>query len=211
MRLSIFGATGRTGRLLTQAALAEGHEVVALARTPGKLDIKHERLLVVPGNLQDAASVAEVIAGSAAVLSVLGPTSNRPVFEVSQGMQSILAAMNEHRVRRLVQSVGAGVGDPNDRPTYLDRGIGAMLKLVSGNVYRDMLRVAELIRASELDWTLVRVPMLTDEPASGQVRVGYLGKGVGTRISRGDVATWILQQANDMTFVRQAPVISNPS
>jgi hypothetical protein len=72
-----------------------------------------------------------------------------------------------------------------------------------------MVRVADLIRASDLDWTLVRVPMLTDAPPSGDVLVGYLGRGVGARISRTDMAAFILEQASDDTYLRQAPVISN--
>jgi hypothetical protein len=119
-----------------------------------------------------------------------------------------VAAMEAQGVRRLVQSVGACASDPRDRPGLLDRAIKVALKLVSRHVYEDMVRTAGIIRVSDLDWTLVRVPMLTDDPAQGDLRVGYVGQGVGPRVSRADLAAFVLQQVEDPTWVRQAPVIS---
>jgi putative NADH-flavin reductase len=209
MKLAILGAPGRTGKLLVQQALDAGHHVVAFARTPSKLGIEHEHLDIVQGDVQDAEQVATAIGGTEAVLSVLGPTSNEPAYEVSKGMANILAAMEKHGVRRLIQTVGAGIGDPSDGPGLLDRMITVLLKLASRYVYEDMVRVSDIIRASDLDWTLVRVPMLTNEPPAGDVKVGYLGKGVGSRISRADIAAFMVKQADSDTYLRQAPVISN--
>lgn len=209
VRLAIFGATGRTGRLLVAQALEAGHEVVAFTRSPRKLDLENERLIVVQGDVLDGAMVARAIPAAGAVLSVLGPASNEPVFEVSRGMENILAAMEAHGVQRLVQSIGAGVSDPLDKPGLLDWGIKVALKLASRNVYEDMVRANDLIRGSNRDWTLVRVPMLTDDPPTGSVKTGYLGQGVGFRVSRADMAAFILRQADDLTYLRQAPVISN--
>jgi putative NADH-flavin reductase len=209
MNLTIFGATGRAGKLLVSQALEAGHQVTALARTPHKLEMDHEQLTVIEGDVQDAQKVTSAVLGSDAVLSVLGPTNNQPTYEVSQGMGHILVAMDQQGVRRLVQSVGAGVGDPQDQPGLLDRLIKIALKLASRYVYEDMVRVADAIRASDVDWTLVRVPMLTDDPPTGDVKVGYLGTGVGPRLSRADLAAFVLQQADDPTYVGQAPVISN--
>ncbi|NIV29720.1 MAG: NAD(P)H-binding protein, partial [Anaerolineae bacterium] len=137
MKLAIFGATGRTGKILVAQALETGYEVVAFARKPSNLGIEHARLSVVQGDVQDAESVASAISGADAVLSVLGPTSNEPTYEVSKGLANILATMEQHDVRRLVQSVGAGVGDPNDKPGLFDKFIKVVLKLASRHVYED--------------------------------------------------------------------------
>ena len=209
MKLAIFGASGRTGHPLVEQALASGHEVKALLRTPSRLDLQHERLHVIQGDIQDAAKVAEVVAGTDAVLSVLGPANSQPTFTVSKGTANIIAAMQQHGVRRLVVSAGAGVRDPQDRPGLFDKGIGALIKLTSPNVYEDMVRTVNLVRVSDLDWTVVRAPMLTDAPAKGNVKIGYVGQGVGPRLSRGNLAAFVLSQANDTTYQRQAPVISN--
>ena len=107
MKLAIFGATGRAGKILVAQALEAGYEVAAFARTPSKLGIEHERLSVVQGDIQEAESVASAISGTGAVLSVLGPTSNEPTYEVSKGMANILAAMSEDATGKFF-NVGAG-------------------------------------------------------------------------------------------------------
>lgn len=209
MKIVLLGASGRTGRHLLEQALAQGHAVTVLVRNPGKLALRHERLRVIQGDVRDAGPVAQAVAGAEAVLSVLGPTSNRPEFAVSQGMDNVLAAMRQHGVRRLVQTVGAGVRDPRDRPTPLHAFFGILVRLLTPNVLADMTRVADKVRASGLDWTIVRAPRLTDGPASGQVRVGYVGRDIGPRLSRADLAGFMLEQLEDPTHLGQAPALSN--
>lgn len=209
MKIVVFGATGGTGQHIVEQALASGHEVVAFARTPSKLRAQHERLSVVQGDVQDAERVKTAVAGVDAVISALGPTSNTADYQVTKGTKNILAAMEKHDVRRLVVSAGAGVGDPNDEPRLINKLINVALKLFSRHVYEDMKRVVETVRASDVDWTIVRAPMLTDNPKSGNVRVGYVGKGMGPRLARADMAHFMLQQLEDETYLRKAPAISN--
>ncbi|MFO7678849.1 MAG: NAD(P)H-binding protein, partial [Chloroflexota bacterium] len=102
MKLTIFGATGGTGQELVRLALAEGHDVVAYVRTPAKLTVTHERLRVVQGEMSEAAKISQAVAGADAVLSALGPTSNKPERPLTQGMQHIVASMKEEGVRRLI-------------------------------------------------------------------------------------------------------------
>ena len=207
--LALFGATGRTGRHLLQQALERGYNVRVLARDPGKLAVQSERLVVVRGNLKDAACVEEVITGADAVLSVLGPTSNEPTFEISRGTADIMSTMKRQGVKRLIISAGAGVGDPGDAPKLFNKLINVALKATARNVYEDMLKTVDQVRGSGLEWTVVRVPRLTDGPKSGQVRVGMVGKGTGANLSRADMAEFMLKQVNDSRHLRQAPVISN--
>ena len=209
MKLTIFGATGRTGHLLVEQALAAGHEVTAFARNPAKLGQTHDRLRVVQGDLTNAAQIEAAIQGADAVLSVLGPSNNQATFEISRGTDLILSAMQKTGVRRLVISVGVGVRDPQDKPGVFDKMIGALLKATARNVLEDMTQAVAKVRASDRDWTIVRVPMLTDDPAKGDIKIGYLGGGVSARIARADMAAFILKQAGDRTYLRQAPVISN--
>lgn len=209
MHLAIFGATGKTGRHLVEQALARGHTVTALARHPEKLARRHERLHFVQGDIREAAKVAQAIAGAEAVISVLGPTSNRPELAVSQGMDNILAAMRQHGVRRLIVSAGAGVRDPRDTPTPLHAFFAFLTRLLSPNVVKDMELVVDKVRGSGLDWTVVRVPMLTEDPATSRLRVGYVGKDISPRLARADLAAFLLRQLEDRQYVGQAPAISN--
>lgn len=209
MKLTIFGAAGRTGRHLVEQALAKGHEVTALVRNPDKLAIRHERLKVIQGDIRDAARVAQAVAGAGAVISVLAPTSNKPEMVVSQGMDNILAAMRQHGVKRLIQSAGAGVRDPKDRPTLVHAFFGGLVRLLSPNVLADMTQMVNKVKGSDLDWTVVRVPMLTEDAATGRIREGYVGKDIGPRLSRADMADYLLRQVEDRRYVGKAPAISN--
>lgn len=209
MKLAIFGATGKTGRHLVEQALAKGHIVTALARNPDKLVLGHDRLKVVQGDIRDADKVAQTVAGADAVISVLGPTSNKEEMSVSQGVDNILAAMRQHGVRRLIQSAGAGVRDPQDQPTLVHAFFGGLVRLLSPNVVADMEQVVDKVRGSRLDWTVVRVPMLTEDAGTGNVRVGYVGKDIGPRLARPDLADYLLKQLEEPTYVGKAPAISN--
>jgi putative NADH-flavin reductase len=209
MRIAVFGASGRTGKQVVEQALAAGHDVIAFARTPAKLGIEHAHLTVVQGDVQNKAQVSQAIAGVDAVISALGPTENKPDYQVTAGTENIIAAMHEQGVRRLVISAGAGVSDPNDTPKLMNHVIGLLLQVVARHVYEDMKRTVDIVRSSGLDWVVVRAPMLTDDPPTGVVQAGYVGKGVGVRINRADMADFMLHQVNDDTYLHKAPAISN--
>ena len=209
MMLTILGATGKTGRHVLAQALAAGHVVTALARDQARLPQAPAGLRLVGGDVRDAAAVDAAVARAEAVLSVLGPPSNAPELAVSRGLDNVLAAMRRHGVRRLVLSVGAAVRDPLDRPTALHAIFGLLVRALTKNVYEDMRQAAEKVRASDLDWTLVRVPRLTDAPGTGRVRVGYVGKDVGASLARADLAEFMLRQLEAETYLRKAPAISN--
>ena len=209
MRLAIFGATGRTGRHLFEQALAAGHEVKILVRDLSKVKVQSALLKVLVGNVQNAVQVEQAVAGSECVISVLGPTENKPTHAISAGTDNILTAMKKQGVHRLIVSTGVGVGDPDDAPAPFNLFMNFLLKIVSRYVYEDMLQTAAKVRASDLDWTIVRVPMITDGPQTGKIQAGYVGKGMGARISRADMADFILKQVNDNTYLHKAPAISN--
>ncbi len=121
----------------------------------------------------------------------------------------ILEAMREHSVRRLVSLTGAGVSDPNDRPKLSDRAIVSLLKLLQRNILEDARGHTEAIRDSGLDWTIFRAPRLTDGPRTGEYRVGYVGPESGTRVSRADVAEFMLVAAVEGTHLHESPMVSS--
>lgn len=193
---------------LVQQALDAGHEVVALVRTPSKFTIHHDRLKVVQGDVLNDTSVEQTIQGVDVVVSVLGPTDNKPTFSISQGTAHILNAMTKHNVRRFIVSVGAGVRDAKDKPKLIDRFFGLLLNVLSKNAFADMQRAIDLVRQSDRDWIVVRVPRLNNEPAQNTLKIGYVGE-IDTRISRADMAAFMLKQLTDKTYVGKAPAISN--
>jgi putative NADH-flavin reductase len=208
MKVTIFGATGRAGRHLVQQALDAGYEVIAFARDPARLLIRHERLHSVQGDVLDAARVEEAVAGSAAVLSVLGQTRPPTPHLLSRAVDNIVSAMTRRSVRRLVYVTGAGVRDSRDAPPALAaRVMVTLLKLAASDVLADSEQAARTILASDLDWTVVRAPRLGDGPRTGQYRTGYARPGFKP-IARADLADFILKQLTDDTYLHQSPVIS---
>ena len=208
MRIVIFGATGKTGHHLVAQALSAGHEVRAFVRDASRLPMRHERLRIVEGDVLDATWVEQAVSNTDAVLSALGHTKTSANGVQTVGMENIVGAMKKNGVSRLVSLTGAGVRDEKDSPKLVDRVFGLLLKLLQPAVLEDAERHAEVIKASDLDWVIMRVPRLTDGPKTGEYRVGYVGKNSGTKISRADVADFMLRQLIDDEYLRQQPMIS---
>lgn len=208
MKVAVFGATGRTGRLAVERALEAGYEVVAFARDPSRLGIEHERLSVVKGDVLDGERVEAAVAEADVVLLALGHGKGSPENVQTEGTRRVVEAMRRHGVRRLVSLTGAGVRDEEDRPKLADRAIVALLARLQPAVLADARRHAEVIRESGLDWTVVRAPRLTDGPRTGRYRTGYIGRESGTKASRADIAEFMVAQVGDEDWLRRMPVVS---
>lgn len=189
-------------------ALEGRHEVTAFVRDPARLGMDHPRLRIVSGDVMDAARVKEAVAGSEAVLSALGHTKASTKDIQTAGTENIVAAMKKHGVRRILSLTGAGVRDPKDQPKLSDKIIVFLLERLQGDVLRDAVVHAEVIKESGLDWIIVRGPMLTDGPHTGAYRVGYVGKNSGSKASRADVADFMLAQLSSDEYLGQAPMVS---
>ena len=112
MRILVVGATGATGRAIVAQALARGHEVTALVRNPDRLEVRHEHLRVIQGNVLDPTAVDTAVAGQEAVVSALGHKRWMiPTRILSAGTGNILAAMQRHGVRRYIGMASLGVCD----------------------------------------------------------------------------------------------------
>ena len=210
MRIIVFGATGGTGKQLVEQALAAGYEVVAYARNPSKLNVSHERLNVVQGELSDAALIETAVKGTDAVLSALGPRGGSKNKPLTQGMQNIITAMKKQGVRRLIVTSTLSAKDSNDKPDFKTKALVNLVKTTMHATYEDIVNAAETVRTSDLEWTIVRLAALNNKPKSGKVKAGYVGTGeVGMSISRADIADFMLKQINDTKYLRQAPAISN--
>jgi putative NADH-flavin reductase len=209
MKLAIFGATGRTGRPLVQQALEAGHEVVALVRTPAKLTLQNDRLTVIQGDTMNPNDVDKAVRGAEAVLSVLGQSKDSPHDLQTVATRNIIAAMEKYGIKRLVSLTGAGVDAPQDRPKLANHLIKFALKTLSGQVLKDGENHAHAIQNSKLDWVIVRGPMLNEGPYTGKYRVGWVGVNTGARISRADLADFMLKQVTDNTYLHQMPMVSD--
>jgi nucleoside-diphosphate-sugar epimerase len=209
LRISIFGGTGATGLLLVEQALAEGHNVVAFARTPSKLP-RHDRLSAVKGQLDDFETVSAAVAGSDVVVSLLGPgTKSADVPPIVVGTRNIVGAMREHGVRRLVATATPSMSDPADDNDWKVRLLVKLIKTFQPSAYKAIVEIGQTVRESGLDWTLVRFPFLSNGPSTDRINARNVGQKGGLRLSRANAAAFLLQQATDTTYLHKAPFISD--
>lgn len=206
MRIAVFGATGRTGRPLVELALERGHEIVAHVRSPDRLPVEDDRLEVVEGDAYTGEGVAEVVAGSDAVVNVLGQTGGSPDDLLTVSGDHILQAMREHEVDRLVTLVGAGVRKEGEQVPLAGRIMGALLRLLSDGVLADAEEHVRRVRESDLEWTVVRVPRMSEGSPTGDYRVGDIPLGFES-IDRADVARCILDRLEGERYVREMPKV----
>lgn len=205
MRVTVFGATGRTGREVVARALAAGMEVTAYVRDPARLGARAAGAHVATGALDDDAALRAAIDGRDAAVIALGvgrPLRSDPA--VVDGVRRIVSAMQEAGVPRLVYLSFAGVGDGRRRAGPVIRHV---LARVVRNEAADHARKEAIVRASSLDWTIVRPPLLTGGPARGGLRLGedVTAAGPLPRASRADVAAALVAQLTASDQVRRAP------
>jgi putative NADH-flavin reductase len=193
MKLTVFGATGRTGLQVVEQGLAAGHEIRAVVRDATQLDPDRAGLEVVVGDVMDPATIVEAVTGSDAVVSTIGTRSGRaPTTVCADSSRSIVEAMHKAGTRRLVVVSGTGPFDEGEGPgmRYILKPMG---RLFLKNVFADFVAMEEIVRASGLDWTIVRPPSLTDKPFTGDYRTRRdLNLHRNFAVSRADVAHLIL-------------------
>ena len=208
MDLIVFGASGRLGLKIVERALAAGHRVRAFVRTPSKMMIQHPYLTLFQGDSMDAGAVSKALAQQEAVISALGP-ERPPIPEMMEkSARNIVTAMKEHGLYRLVSTAGAGVWQQRDQPKAIDYLIALLLTIFAKEVLRDSAANVEVIKASSLDWTIVRFPRLTDGPPKGKYRVGYINRESSSQFSRADAAEFILKELTEKKWVGRAPLVS---
>lgn len=207
-KLLVLGATGGTGRALVEQAVAAGYDITVLVRAPERAPVATRPLRVVTGDLmRDGAVLDTVVAGQDAVVSTLGVgQSFTSGGLISRCAPAIVAAMRRHGVRRLVFTSAFGVGPTRPDTPWLPRLFMATLLR---DVHRDKEAGEQAIRASDLDWTIVYPVGLTDGPRTGRWRAGeHLRLAGFPRISRGDVAEFLLRQVQDSTYLRKGVLVA---
>ncbi len=210
MKVTVFGASGGTGREFIRQACDAGYEVTAVVRDPGRVRVSHPGLYVVRADVMDPAAIGPVIAGSDAVVSALGSRTGRvPTTVCADGATSIVRAMRGAGARRLVVvSAGTLTTDGDGPVTRL------LVKPLLGRLLRhtiaDKRQMEDVVRSSGLDWTIVRPPMLTDGPHTGTYRIAIDRNVRGAlRVSRADLADCMLRCLTEPGFAKVAVAIGD--
>jgi len=204
MKLFILGATGGIGRHLVQLGLERGHQVTSYVRSPQKIESAVDQLTVVQGDVFNAGQMAQSMAGHDIVLSAFGPLTLRASTLRRQFGRTLVAAMRKSAVHRS-QVVSAA---------FLFQNIGISGRILKATLFRqmtpDMAGMEAEVSQSDLNWTIVRPPRLTNGPAGHSYRVtdGTLPGG-GFLISRADVAHFMIGEAEKPAHLKQIVGVAN--
>lgn len=207
-QLAVFGASGQTGGLIVELALARGQAARVLVRPSAAFDAR-PGVTVLRGSVEEAKDVLETLSGTDAVCCVFGPRATTAAPFCARATAQVISGMKSAGIRRLVCLTGAMVGD-------LPRNVSIPMRLLA-TLYRNQVpRLAadaaeqeRLVMESGMDWTLAKPPRLTDGPATGRVRSGpALRVGLLSRISRRDLASFLVGEIADPHHVRERVYVS---
>lgn len=209
MKAIVFGATGKIGVPAVQQLLEDGHTVTAFARSPQKIGITHPNLRLVAGNAFDAEAVASAIEGQDAVVVTLGAGMSRKSLIRSQGTMNVIQAMQRHGVDRLIVQSTLGAHESWSNLNFFWKRImfGGLLR----PVFKDHELQEQLVRASGLNWTIVRPSAFAEGPATDAYKIGFAPseRNLALTITRADIARFLSRQLADLSFARRAVAISN--
>lgn len=202
MKITVLGATGGVGQQVVQQALADGDQVTAVVRDPTRLPLPaHPALDVVRADVVDHTQLGPLIAGRDAVISALGTHGRKPTSLCTDAARALVTAAGEVGVRRiLVVSASGAFSEKND--DRVTRWVAKpILQRILRENFADLAGMESEVRASGLDWTIVRPPRLLDKPHTGNYRTGFDGIHGGSQIARADVADALL------AFVARADLV----
>jgi putative NADH-flavin reductase len=208
MKLLIFGATGTIGRQVVWQALEQGHTVTAFARDPAKLEIQHPNLKIFQGDVLDFRSVQQAVQRQEVVLCTIGSGQKRTGTIRSEGTRNIIRAMEQAGIRRLICQTTLGAGESWENLNFFWKYI--MFGFLLRQVYVDHLKQEEYVKQSHLDWIIVRPGAFVKGDRTRDYRHGFASSDRTSKlkISRADVADFMLKQLADDAYLHQAPAVS---
>jgi putative NADH-flavin reductase len=205
--LLILGASGPTGRNLVDQALAAGHDVTALVRNARRLTIAHPRLAAVVGDATDPQALDTAVRGKDAALSALGAGNSLRSDIAFRAVSALIPAMRAHALKRVIFLSAFGVGESYQQASLPQR---IAYRTLLRHIFADKVKADAMLRESGLDWTLVYPTLLTNGPCAGRHRAAerLVMKGIA-KISRADVAQFMLAQLATDEWIRRTVVISD--
>lgn len=202
----ILGASGGIGRKCVELALAEGHQVTAVLRTPSKLDLKHPNLQLVKGDISDPDSFLPYLENKDAVISAIGVSGgfgkDKPTTLYSEGNRNVLREMKKAGVSRAFFISASTLEVSPVVPFFIRLVIRFVVQKLLKHMYEDLRRMESIIKKSDANWTIMRPPELTDKPLTGHYRIAintFLKDGL--KVSRADLAHFMINNiANETTY-----------
>lgn len=206
MKVLIFGSTGTIGHQLVVQALANGYEVTAFARDPSKLDVEGPALAIAQGDVLEPASVDRAMPGHDAVIIALGAGAMGDIR--AQGTKHVIQSMRNHGVRRLICLSSLGVGNSRGNLNFFWKFV--MFGLLLRRAMADHVAQERAVKDSGLEWTIVRPAAYVDGTITEKYQHGFSSdlKKLELKVSRADVAHFMMQQLTGDAYLHQSPGLS---
>lgn len=210
MNILIIGANGGIGKNAVEIALQDGHNVTALVRDPANLVLTHKNLDVVKGDIRQPETFEKYLKDKDAVISALGEKTDKPTILYSEGAKNLLEAMKKAGIKRAYFISAAAIEISTAQPFFIKLATKYIVQKLFGNGYADQRIMEKLIKQSDINWTIVRPPRLTDKPLTGNYRVAiniFLKNCFS--ISRADVAHFMINNINNEATYRAIVEVAN--
>jgi putative NADH-flavin reductase len=207
-KLIVFGATGGTGKLVVEQALNAGYVVTVVVRNPAAFDLQHAQLKIFTGDVLVPSTLKAALSGQDIVVSCLGMRNTGPTQLYSQGVRNIIEAMQRENVNRIICLSAAAVIIPPRGSAIMKFVVKYILQRIFKYSYADMLLMEEMLRGTNLNWTVIRPPRLIDGKKKGVYR-SSINEPLKhpSKISRADLADYIVNHlSDDATFKGLAEV-----
>lgn len=211
MKITIFGSTGFVGKVLIKKAIAAGYQVKALARNPEKLEEFKDKIEIIKGSVFESSSIEAAMEGAEAVLSTIGPPTSGSFdpYQYEKAMKDIVRIMNKNGIKRYIHIGGAAhKGGENEVWNFGRKLLRLFLTLFGKQILIAKHLEWEVLKSSDLDWTLIRPPKISNEAASGSISVDEKNLN-NLKVSVEDLTDFILQQIPSKEWIRKAPLISS--
>lgn len=210
VKIAILGGSGKVGHFLIQGVSNAGYWTRVLIRNPDTIKPIDGSMETVQGNARDIASIRSLLQGCDTVLNALGQRKERkseaPIFSIATN--HVLTVMKELGLRRYILVRGFSVDAPGDHKDLRTRLLSMLVRRVIHDQWADWQKELDILMRSDVNWTLVRLPVVVDEPSLGPVRVD-LASPPGKKISGYDLANFVVAQMTERTYVRKAPFVGN--
>ncbi|MCM3602792.1 NAD(P)H-binding protein [Robertmurraya korlensis] len=207
-KIAIIGGTGKVGRHIASRALENGYQVRMLVRDPEKLTFRDARIEIVEGNVQNLEDIKKLLKDCQVVINTFGqPLKEKPIY--SSVTEKILEVMADIQIDRYIGVTGGSLTIKGDKKSFLNRVGAKMFEIIYSNMMIDKKREWNILnRNKQIKWTLIRLPFIVDGTEKVFIKEN-LTDMPGTKITNRDIATFIINQIENLKYIQKAPFISN--
>jgi putative NADH-flavin reductase len=207
IKIAVLGGSGRTGKYLVKNLINRGFQIKLLLRKPEEFQIKSSLIEIIKGDATNPKAICNLVRGCQAVISTVGQRPGEPLV-ASKAIANVLEAMNKSEINRFISLAGINIDTPFDKKGKETSLATEWMKANYPEIQVDRQKAYSILSASELNWTLVRVPFIEFMDAAGELAVN-LEDCLGNKICAGNIADFLVAQLTDETYFRKSPFIAD--